>query len=362
MFTHDYDHSLGGWKLSFLHDYGGHGVILFFAISGILITTRILEEEAVRGRVNLRGFYIRRLFRIQPAAVVYLAVAALVVPFGLTLDGGLKYWLGSLFFFRNYLPHDVGPFSYFATGHFWSLAVEEHFYLLLSLLLYFIRSRRVLIFAAIAAASWMLPLVLNARHLANPATAYRTTQENLHYLMVPAFLAVLLRHAHWRSLAVRYLFPGRIMLVFLAWVVLRSGRQALHGSLRGDLVLLCFLTILPLLVIATMLHPQCWTTRLLELKGVRFIGKISYSLYLWHVVTFIERMSPDANVANPTPHWFTHAPWNYLPAFACAILSFYLVERPMMRIGHRLAPPATPGRQDLGDVPAAASTLTAAGS
>jgi peptidoglycan/LPS O-acetylase OafA/YrhL len=273
----------------------------------------------------------------------------------------LKYWLGSLFFFRNYLPHDVGPFSYFAAGHFWTLAVEEHFYLFLSLLLYFVRSRRVPIFAIVAVSSWMLPLLLNAHHLINPATAFRTTQENLHYLMWPAFLAVLLREARWRGLATRFLFPGRIMLIFCAWAVLRSGRQVLHGVFRGDYVLLCFLTILPLLVIATMIHPRCWTTRFLELKWVRFVGRISYSLYLWHVVTFIVRWGPDPTASNPTPHWFTHAPWNYLPAFGCAILSFYLVERPMMRIGHRLAPPATPGRQDLGDVPAAATPPAAAG-
>jgi peptidoglycan/LPS O-acetylase OafA/YrhL len=354
-FTHDYDHHLGKHNLSFLHDYGGVGVLLFFAISGILITTRILEEEQLRGHFDLRGFYTRRLFRIQPAAIAYLLVGAVMVCFGFALDGSSwKYWWGSMLFFRNYLPHGGGggPFTYFATAHFWTLAVEEHFYLLLSLLLFFVKRRRVAIFTTCVAASFLLPSILIHLGWTNPATAAYVTQNNLHYLLWPALCAVLLQLPRVRTLAVRYVRPWNVLVLVIAIYAVHRLCEFHRTGLDLWGFVNTFVNLFPIMLIGTMLQPRSWTTRLLETRPFRFVGRISYSLYLWHVVFFINRWSPDASFPNTTPHWFTHYPWNYLPAFACAIASYYLLEKPMMRLGHRLAPPATPGRPDLMSAPA----------
>src|SRR6202012_100826 len=82
MFNHDFAYRVGSHTLGPLQDFGGPFVLLFFAISGFLICTRILEEEHLLGRLNIRGFYIRRLFRIQPAAIFYLLAVALIVLIG----------------------------------------------------------------------------------------------------------------------------------------------------------------------------------------------------------------------------------------------------------------------------------------
>lgn len=74
---------------------------MFFAISGILICTRILEEESLLGTLNIRGFYIRRFFRIQPASFVYLAVIAVLVFAGWIVQPW-KFWFGALLMVRNY--------------------------------------------------------------------------------------------------------------------------------------------------------------------------------------------------------------------------------------------------------------------
>src|SRR4051812_354276 len=108
---------------------GTHGVNLFFAISGLLITSRLLEEWDNTGSVSLRRFYTRRAFRILPPALLYLACVALLGVFGF-LPMVREEFLAATLFFRNYLPVILGPNGAgFFTSHYWSLGVEEHFYL-----------------------------------------------------------------------------------------------------------------------------------------------------------------------------------------------------------------------------------------
>src|SRR5207248_5891757 len=96
----------------------------FFAISGYLICTRLLVEEETTGSISLRSFYIRRVFRILPPAYVYLAVVAGLSAAGMIAAAWTDIASAALFY-SNYIE----PRSWF-TGHFWSLAMEEHFYLL----------------------------------------------------------------------------------------------------------------------------------------------------------------------------------------------------------------------------------------
>ena len=119
--------------LAMLSVYGGSGVWIFFAISGILICGRMLQEERKHGRISLRNFYIRRAFRILPPALLYLVTLAALSPF---LHVAKLELVSSMFFFRNYVLAGLPPAHWF-TAHFWSLAVEEHFYLLLPGILVF---------------------------------------------------------------------------------------------------------------------------------------------------------------------------------------------------------------------------------
>jgi peptidoglycan/LPS O-acetylase OafA/YrhL len=99
-------------------------------------------------------------------------------------------------------------------------------------------------------------------------------------------------------------------------------------------------------VVATMLHPRSLTTRLLEWEPLRFIGRLSYSIYLWHALFIVGRLPQVALNAHGLL-FLTGRPWRYLATAACALASYYWVERPMIRLGHKLAPPATPGHLDL---------------
>ncbi len=102
---------------------GSHGVDLFFAISGMLITRRLLQESRTTGRTSFGAFYLRRAFRILPAAAMYLSLISVVALAG-KWTPSREELVASIFFFRNYVHGHV------LTEHLWSLAVEEHFYLL----------------------------------------------------------------------------------------------------------------------------------------------------------------------------------------------------------------------------------------
>ncbi len=106
---------------------GPNGVSLFFAISGFLICSRLLEEQRAFGRISLQGFYIRRACRILPPAMFYLAVIGVLALCGIVVVTGAEWW-SCVFFFRNYLPASwIGQGWGGYTVHYWSLAVEEHF-------------------------------------------------------------------------------------------------------------------------------------------------------------------------------------------------------------------------------------------
>src|SRR5271166_2822961 len=132
---------------------GPNGVSLFFAISGFLICSRLLEEHRAFGHISLRGFYIRRGCRILPPALLYLSVIGLLSFLGLIVVSSWEWW-SSVFFFRNYLPGtwiSRGWGGY--TVHYWSLAVEEHFYLIWPAALVLLAKRRARWFALILALS-----------------------------------------------------------------------------------------------------------------------------------------------------------------------------------------------------------------
>ena len=108
-------------------EYGNFGVEIFFGISGFLICTRLLDEERKHGRISLSGFYIRRSFRILPPALTYLAFLGLLTAIGVLLVTPMEF-ISSVLFFRNYYRDPANQPGWWYTIHFWSLAVEEHFY------------------------------------------------------------------------------------------------------------------------------------------------------------------------------------------------------------------------------------------
>ena len=301
--------------------YGTWGVPVFFALSGILITKLLLEEFDRTGAISLKSFYIRRSFRILPPASLYLICLS-----ALGLVATRIEFLGSLFFFRNWLPDSLAGIF---TAHFWSLGVEEHFYLLWPSLLVLLgvgkRGFGAAATISIGLALWMsadFHYHLSARILPHNIPDSRTDLR-LIGLFCGCSMAFLLHWPNTRAwLQRRY--------TFLVWLLAAA---ALVGCLRYQpyLLILWISILIPVLMAGTTLHPQWWISRFLDLAMMKWIGRISYSLYIWQQLFLLPswETKPLGRLQEP--------PFNLVLAFLVAACSYYFVEKPLIRIGHKLA-------------------------
>lgn len=312
---------------------GGYGVDLFFAISGFLICSRLLREWSSSGRISLTNFYLRRAFRILPLYWTYLLVMVLTgLISGLAVSGRE---LGAcLFFFRNYFSCTDGDGIY--TSHFWSLSVEEHFYLLWPVFLVLLRPRL---------AFWITPVLALMIH------AWRAVDQRVH-----AF-DLIFHHPHvlmyWRTdvrldallwgcfaalLCHRRPLPE--MPGWLSWVLLSAVVGAVAFSAPALPLMLAML--FPALIISTVYGRAGTLYRFLELPALRWVGRLSYSLYIWQTLFLQSPRVPD-------PQWLAilkHFPANLFLIVVCSVLTHYLVERPMIQLGRSLSRTASVPRRN----------------
>lgn len=320
---------IGPFSTRFISHFGLFGVYLFFGISGLLICTRLLEEERMTGSLHLKGFYIRRTLRIMPAAFLYLGAVALLMHSAI-LPVSWTSIAASVFFVRNYV--DPGGVASYSTAHFWSLSVEEHFYLFLPSFLLYVRRYRAatLCVLAVASITWAL---LRQHGLGGGSSSSNPwgTASICFFLLLPAALAIGLQKTAVRAWAVRFLQPSIIVPISIGVLALLPAKSPVIALLPAAMLA------------ATVLHPQSWISRVLELGIFRFAGKISFGLYLWQQVIFNGRYDPE-NAPFGIAHNF---PYNFLLVGCLATASYYLLEKPCMRLGHRLAKPVVPGRPEL---------------
>ena len=221
---------------------GGTGVALFFAISGYLITTLLLEERDQAGRISLLGFYVRRGFRILPPAYLFLVVLAMLGGAGWLAEALRPGELASAaFFYSNYWADR----SWY-TAHFWSLSMEEHFYLLWPALLAVLGNRRALLAAGILVAAtllwrpWSLLLMPTL-----PYPALQRTDMRLDAFLFASALAILLQDSE-RKLLVRILTANWFRVLSLAtliavWTWTLAGSAPATGTLVESALLPCLL-------------------------------------------------------------------------------------------------------------------------
>jgi peptidoglycan/LPS O-acetylase OafA/YrhL len=313
---------------------GGLGVDVFFGISGFLICSRLLEERRRSGRINLGKFYVRRSFRILPASFTYLTVVGLLSLAGYSLVSP-PMWVGCVLFFRNYLPLS-GPGGHY-TAHFWSLAIEEHFYFLWPSLLFLCGARRarpLAVVLAFAVATWR---VWEFRHewLAHrmPDVGFFTrTDIRLDGLLWGCFTALVFDTARGRKWLAQWLSPCVWIISVVAFIGCVMFQPPMAMMWQAMLI--------PLVLVGTVLHPNYLIGKLLETKPMRWIGRLSYSFYLWNSLFF-----PRSDQSEPLPlGWMQQFPLSIIPVIGCAVLSYYFVERPMIRLGHYLTSQGGPQR------------------
>lgn len=308
-----------------LSEIGSSGVFIFFAISGLLICGRMLQEERRLGRISLRNFYIRRAFRILPPVLLYLLTLAVLSP---VLGSAKLEFVSALFFFRNYVYVALPPAHWFTT-HFWSLAVEEHFYLLLPGIMVFFPKRRAWALGALTCAviAWRSYLA----HTTSLDLGYRTDTV-LDALLIAALFAIAADNDRCAAYLRRFLTPLFLVVLAAMYVTLLYIKVPFNLVLRG--------MILPLVLLGTSQRPENLIGLILEWAPLRWIGRLSYSLYLWQQLFFCDRWWHGALPLGVLEQW----PLKLAGLLGCACISYYLLERPMVRLGHRIASSGVPGR------------------
>ena len=314
------------------------GVDTFFVLSGFLITSLLLREQAGDGRISLSAFWARRARRLLPALFLLLLV---VVVFASTTMTALELnqlrgdAIASLFYVANWHFIATGQ-SYFSQflltpsplQHLWSLAIEEQFYLLWPLAVVGVmalwsgtrRAMFVVIIAGIALSQLTMVRLYNE---SDPSRAYYGTESRAHTLLVGCLLALLLSgRLEIRGRLGRAL-PTLGVLAFAACLVAYSTVEASARLFYGgDLVF----AILVAIVIAAAVQPAGRLRSFLGLSPLRYVGRISYGLYLWHwpVIIFVtaERTGLVDNQLNAVRLTIT---------VAITLASYYLLEQPILR-------------------------------
>lgn len=323
------------------------GVDVFFVISGFLITSLLIREKSTSGSVSLRGFWVRRARRILPALAIVVTVsttAALVIGGDVLVRMGRQI-LGAATFSYNWVAVASGG-SYFDAlspemfRTLWSLAVEEQFYIvwpLLLLALMLVRSRwlraTILTTAAAASAVWMASLFTPG---GDATRVYYGTDTHAFGLLLGAALAVLLdgrlgaglpRRAGRLSRVV-FDSAGTLALVGIAVAIVVLG-DAADATYRGGLVVVSALTVV---VIAAAVRPDSLLGLRLDAPVLRYVGRRSYGIYLWHWPVFTLALALGGTTATQAPPLAASFAAIVL-TLAASELSFRFVENPVRRRG-----------------------------
>jgi peptidoglycan/LPS O-acetylase OafA/YrhL len=313
-----------------LKRFGMLGVQLFFGLSGFLITGKLIDEESRHGRISLKSFYIRRAFRILPASTFFLTIAGLLALGGL-IDISLGRWLSALLFSANYTRADHSWYI----GHFWSLAVEEHFYFLWPaafLLLGVSRRRTTLaILAALLIALWRAVDFKYRITGSSPDVFWGRTDIQADSILWGVVVALLYGNRSWQARLQKFFsFPASWPVLTLAMLAIQS-LQDLDWKLNFLLITIKALLI-PLVILGTVIRYSALPGRILETSLFRWLGRLSYSLYLWQQLFLV--WNEDRS---PALAWLQIFPYNLLAVFACATFSMLLIETPLIAAGHRIA-------------------------
>ena len=309
---------------------GSLGVFIFFVISGYLITTLLLREREKTSTISLRSFYLRRAFRILPPLYVYILFLGVLALGGHLPGMNRRELITALTFTRNYVPH-VGLWAF---EHLWSLCLEEQFYLLWPALLVFcvfhrkgsdgrrLASRIALLI--IVAEPFIR--VLSFRFLPgfhNPGAFHMQADG----LMFGAFGALQQGHRRFEALYSRvtrlpWLLP--VLLFFVSGTLgIKFGN---YWNMPFGLTVNGFLILFWLLWLVR--NPVSLSGKVFNDPAVAWLGRLSYSLYIWQTF-FLHESSSQVFGHSGLYNTF---PTNWLCILAVAVLSFYAIEQPSLRL------------------------------
>ncbi len=337
----------------FLYGRGGFlGVDIFFVLSGMLITSLLAQEWQETSSISFRKFYARRALRLLPALfalVIFTIVQVLLFPPEAGRLAVFRHLLGVLFYVENWAG------GYTVIGHTWSLSIEEQFYIvwpLVFLLLLKLRlsPRRILLIllAVVAAVAVHRAHLFYSRYGITPhfdPRLYTGTDTRCDSLLVGCMAGILLA---WRMIPARAwvlrslqamalvscaALGLAIIFVPIDWIYLYYGAFTLIAVLIASLI------------VFLMLSSGSLIGRILEWPLLTWFGRLSYSLYLWHVTVYSFYMNnfKPLPIRSYTLKIFIPLAIKFAGSVVLASASYYLIERRFLRMKRRFSSVSTGG-------------------
>lgn len=322
------------------------GVTVFFVISGYLITGLLTAEWESTGTVNLPQFWLRRIRRLFPAIVTVIVVMAAVFALAspLLLTKMRPDIIPGLFWFENwwYILRDLSYFD--AVGapspltHFWSLAIEEQFYLLWPIILLGLfkigigktNIRRICLVLSVVSA---LAMALLYSPQGDPSRVYYGTDTRAFSLLIGAWLSFAWPSSQLSEQRARNVSASSVGMLDIVGAVAFLGILAMCIFISGfsDFMYyggLVLCSILSALVIAALVHPRTILAKIAAWEPFVWIGKRSYGMYLWHFPIICLLQPRNATII---PWWIYVL--EIVLTVGLSALSYHFIETPIRTRG-----------------------------
>jgi len=344
--------------------WGQYGVDLFFVLSGFLITGILVD--AVEKPHFFKNFYVRRVLRIFPLYYGVLAVLFFVLPLvpplqGPTLQTLRDHQAWAWLYGVNVFIAVKGEYALPYISHFWSLAVEEHFYFVWPFMVWLLARRpRALLAASLLIAAGALGLRIACTLLGvNALALYVLTPFRLDGLALGGFLAVLVRRPGGVAAIVRWLpwaaaGSTGLFLARFAWSRVSSAGAGVLVPLRESLIVVLLAC---LLVWALTARPGTLVSRLFSSRAMVFLGTYSYGLYVYHhffSYYFSTRRTEFALAERVGSHSLAvalQATAGLAASLLVAYLSYQLYERRFLALKSKFGPSHEPTQGQPGAIP-----------
>jgi peptidoglycan/LPS O-acetylase OafA/YrhL len=304
------------------------GVLIFFVISGYLITKLLIIEREKTGTVNIRNFYIRRAFRIFPIFYVYIGVNIILknTVFHDLIPDYITILFASLYLW-NYMhlfPKHQSSGNMWFMGHFWSLSMEEQFYLLYPVTfkkLSIEKLKKVIIPIII-----VMPAIRLFTYFIFPNSRGQINMM-LHTggdSILTGCLGAILEQSDKFMLTLKRLWLKTWLIILVAIFVFIIDRY-LGEKLGGGYGIVIGKTVMNFSILFLLLwcvHIPSMVHSFLNTKVMMKIGVISYSLYIWQQLFFTSLYNSPVN----------KFPVNLIVVFVVAFTSYYLIEKPILKL------------------------------
>ncbi len=281
-----YPHTIAGWPIRAVLGPGWAGVDLFFVLSGFLITGILLRTK--RADNYLSSFYMRRILRIAPIYYLTIGLFFLVSRLSAQIRAIVPPIAPYLFYLQNwpiFLPQPPLELNIF--GHFWSLAIEEQFYLVWPFVLLFLSETAMLWLCVIGfAAAIPLRLFLGYLYGFDFGHLMMLTSSRMDGLFVGAAISVF-TWKYKRPVPMFWIIGAAVCgaAVFLA-IVLRNPKELMYTGARMHTVGVSAVALMGGALVAASQHRNKKLTRVLNLSFLRTFGKYAYGLYVYHVAIY----------------------------------------------------------------------------